>query len=135
MIRWGLAILVLAAVGAGAYLEGGRRAESAAAAREEQARLDAVKVKRQVEEADTKTAQEIIRLKADAQRYKAEATRLRTAAATAAKEVRTVHDVGTKLVESGSTDEIMAALRARGYHPERCRPLVAAPPPLPVQTP
>lgn len=122
MLKWAaLALVILVAV-LGAFYEGGRRAEHRAAERHEQARLDAARAERAALERDTRGRQEIAQWKAQAARHQAEVRRLSSAASAAARDVKAVVTAGAALQASGTTDEILAALRARGYHPERCRP-------------
>jgi len=135
MLRWGIVIVILVAVAAGAYREGRQHAEQVAAEQAEKARLDAARAQRTAVEAEaSKGRQEITRWRQQAARHEAEARRLRTAAATAAKDVKAAAKAGEDLVAKGTTDEIMAAMRARGYHPERCQ-VVGVVRPIPVQQP
>ena len=115
--------LIVALVGlavAGVLLGWAQQRLAGVEAAREKAALEAVQGKRAVLEANTKGLKEIARWKATAARHEAEVKRLRSRAAVAAKEVRAVHKAGEALVASGTTEEILAALRARGYHPERC---------------
>ena len=115
--------LIVALVGlavAGVLLGWAQHRLAGVEAAREKAALEAVQGKRAALEADTKGRQEIARWKGVAARHAAEVKRLRSAAAAAAKEVRAVHKAGEALVASGTTEEIIAALKERGYHPERC---------------
>lgn len=115
------ALLALVALGVAGEVQ--RRRSAAAEAQRDAVALEAAKTKRAALEADTRGRQEIARLKGVAARHEAEVKRLRGQAAVAAREVRTVQQAGEALQATGTTDEIMAALVARGYHPERCRPV------------
>lgn len=121
-MKYLVGVLLIALVAVGVSFELQRRSANALADEKEQAALAALATKRKAEEADTKRVEEILKLRAETQRVKAEVTRLRGQAAVAARETTSVQQAGEKLVASGTTDEIIAALTARGYHPVRCRP-------------
>ena len=120
-MKWLLAVALLALVVLGVVGEVHRRRASSLEAEKAQAALDATKRARAALEADTKGRQEIAVWRATAARHEAEVRRLRGQAAVAAREVRTVQRAGEALQATGTTDEIVAALVARGYHPERCQ--------------
>lgn len=123
MIRSLFAVLVVLLVVLGVAWNYQRSHVATLEAEKEQAQLKAAQAERAaVAAASVKGQAEIAKWKASAARHEAEARQLRTAAAAAATEVQTVTEAGARLVASGTTDEIMAALRARGYTPRTCRP-------------
>lgn len=119
-MKWIALVLLVLLAAAGVAITLQDRALSALESEKEHAALEAATAKRKALEADTKGRQEIMRWKAAAARHQAEVKRLRTAASAAATEVKAVVKAGETLVASGTTDEILGALRARGYHPARC---------------
>lgn len=122
LTRWLVGGFVLLAVVVGAFYEGGRRADESAIRKVENARLGGIAQGR-AEGSKAQAADRVAvgTLKREIAAHRAETARLRGVAGEYAKEVAAARVAGRKLEDTGTPDEIMAALTARGYSPVRCR--------------